>query len=1036
MTARGRISCSRSRAGASDTLRASVGSGLVSWLHRGVPPDARVASRANQLLVIAAVTSALWLSGAVALGLVTDPAALHGPGPPREDASGIDPFPWSTEALRARLADEERLAPDGRFVRAFDAAAFMAGRRAATTVARWTGDHWELSRAARAFSALPEEATPEDALAALVAHGELPRVSNAEAPVPAHVLDVAPGTAIAALRLLDVRSNPSPAAAARLLASVLFETPDRFDDDDLLAAHALAAAAWARVAGQPAPDAEVLLTWSLGYPAAARRLAVALAPTDPLRAFVEGDDARLIALNDPREGARYLWFRRLVSRREAAAAVAWTAQASPAVAAAVGVIGFIPDAFEGSAAVPVLTSTPARVHAALRGELGEEVVAPGEADGALLAAGAEMPRSAGPSGRFLDAAWVTQRLRATLWSATAAAVLRRADEAQDLAGARSERAAAGDGGAAFGPRLAALDALVSGDRRALLRTMGAAEVPALLRMAAARRLGPLHGVRAVRPLVRAIDARPGHVAGLAAELLDEGFDLPWMRRACARVLAEPSGPVPVVETCRSRERAASAAPEPLPTAADEARWIADEAASPDDWTRARAPHFAWLVASSRVAESDALARTFVATHPLGAASVRARSDLAASLVARGDAAGAWAVLEPAVASLDGPAMAVGIDVLRALRRNVEALDLAVRWARYEPGARTAAAVAEIRWAAGDDDGAAQALRDAAAGAGSEWLRYVVPAFVRSVAASPERAAAATAGLARAAIEVPRLLPLTRALDDAGATRAARAALSSVAAPGGEAALAAAVEAHRADVVRGAPSADADFDGAAGGAREAALPLAFAAGDDALVWHLGGASPTSDASLFEAAALRRGAPDDARRGRVTATLGRRTDLASRLASLVLCVGALDAARTLAATPRLRSRTAYWVGFRAACEGRGDDAREWWRFVARHGDDGAPEAAWARAALWAQSARGAWGTPTRDTWTVAPSTPVARPTAPVAVPAAVPAAPTEPAPAPDARVRHHHGRDAGGAEDGVHRHHHGGGSRGASGHGGGT
>ena len=165
MTARGRISCSRSRAGASDTLRASVGSGLVSWLHRGVPPDARVASRANQLLVIAAVASSLWLGGAVALGLVTDPASLHGPGPPREDASGIDPFPWSTEALRARLADEERLAPDGRFVRAFDAAAFMAGRRAATTVARWTGDHWELSRAARAFSALPEEATPEDALA-------------------------------------------------------------------------------------------------------------------------------------------------------------------------------------------------------------------------------------------------------------------------------------------------------------------------------------------------------------------------------------------------------------------------------------------------------------------------------------------------------------------------------------------------------------------------------------------------------------------------------------------------------------------------------------------------------------------------------------------------------------------------------------------------------------------------------------------------------------------------------------------------------
>jgi hypothetical protein len=111
------------------------------------------------------------------------------------------------------------------------------------------------------------------------------------------------------------------AAAAAGFAWLAFVTADRMEVADDIATRALTLLAIERANGLETTRIEALLAEGLGYHASALKTAASLAKDDPLRQYIERDDAALeqaALAGEAGEEARYLWLRRLVDRQDAA----------------------------------------------------------------------------------------------------------------------------------------------------------------------------------------------------------------------------------------------------------------------------------------------------------------------------------------------------------------------------------------------------------------------------------------------------------------------------------------------------------------------------------------------------------------------------------------------------------------------------------------------------------------------------------------------------------------------------------------------
>ena len=722
-------------------------------------------SPARRALTFAALIAALGGLGTTVLALqfegrIEAPPGLRRPAPQREVAvPRVAEMPASTEALRELLDARLRLRPDARALAALTALQRMHGRPARPVAARWSRDHWDLTLDETPFATLPE-AADFDALLALVTQAAArtaPALADAPAPEAAAwpiLTPARPATALlAALDGAWRQGSRSPAvlrAAARALVALCIETPDSVDAADPLAAQALAALAWARHAGHGDVEAEALLARHLGYDVAAERLAATLPDASPARPWIARDDARLRALVEApgaSEAASYLWYRRLVERGERDAAIAWRDARPAPVRAGVPVQGFVLRAY-GHAPIeryrPLVASAPRELLRALEVEAG--LADPGDAV-PLLPRLAALHARLPAGGPFFDRATAAARadavvlssveedlhFRLHVWAAPEAGLElvdalgspapglqdRFVDWARDLANVRARRVAAA----------VILDGLASD------ATLGAAFY---------RRSYDAHSDLvavddptarlALERLVTHLDARPAHRAVVATEAFDRLFDVPRHEAACDALLAATRRGMSAARLYCHHLRGDTAAllaaardPSSHPaTRIHAVRFAArhrelDAAEVGNVWaeidaaTPATAPleRATWLEESGHVPEAIALLRGWLQAHGAepGLSPIHARAALGRLLRRQGDAATSWALVEPDLRGMAGTSLAEGVRSLLALQRADEAEALArTNLARY-PGASSVATLAEVLWTRGDDDRAADVLKE-------------------------------------------------------------------------------------------------------------------------------------------------------------------------------------------------------------------------------------------------------------------------------------------------------------------------------------
>lgn len=672
------------------------------------------------------------------------------PSPPR---LALTPFPRTLDELRALHTEAERLPLDARIVAAFAEVRRVRGVRAPVAAARFERDRWVITLDRVAVGELPALASPADALPVL-ARAVIATPSAAPDPAaPAHVLDLAPGTALQGLRDLapdhprSATDPPHPAAAARALAALLFEASDVISGSDPIAARALAAAAWARAVGTPAPDAEALIAFSMEYTAAARTLAAALPADDALRAYVSGDDARLNAPGATRPAVAYLRFRRLLDLDAPEAPDALAALPAEQIGT-VAVAAYVRRATRGlGPAGRAAREAPSRVLAALDREAGVAPAAELLSHRAVLARTAALVARAPAAAPWLDADVYAARAR----SAIETAIVR--DFEFDLF-RRSDPRAAEEALAALGddtppahqPLVAWLDSViraVRGDHRTLLaRATGPAEFPGELRLQSLPYLERCFDRATLVQLVAHLDSRPINRSWLLHAVSSERLNPVWHRSLCRAALVEPELSSEQLDECRARDARPPGAPPPPPEdpRAVEARFLAEDART-RGWMDSRAAHVRWLIAQHRELEAVPLARAWIAAHPDGEGlePAFARTGLARAQLAHGDAAAAWESIEPALVTWQGGAMTMGVQVLVALGRSDEALALARRHATRYEGVDSEALVAEILWSRGDHDGAAQALTPPHPDANlSAWNESVGDAATRTLGQRPRR----------------------------------------------------------------------------------------------------------------------------------------------------------------------------------------------------------------------------------------------------------------------------------------------------------
>jgi hypothetical protein len=255
--------------------------------------------------------------------------------PPLEPAPAAEPaaFPaWpepfdapkSPELARAARLALRRLAPDHRFVAAFDALASLTGRSSAPARVQRHGERWLVVEDQRVVASAGDFADFEVWFDALALHAEraafIPRTT--ESPVPAvylvgDALDAELGALNAAWSRPGTDAGVLARAARATLASA-FTTADLLELNDDGWSQAIGASALAHAAGLLAPSDLALLAWGLGYVKSAQARCAKAPVTDAICAFVRGDETQLDALAH-RPGAqpfeRYLLTRQLALKR-------------------------------------------------------------------------------------------------------------------------------------------------------------------------------------------------------------------------------------------------------------------------------------------------------------------------------------------------------------------------------------------------------------------------------------------------------------------------------------------------------------------------------------------------------------------------------------------------------------------------------------------------------------------------------------------------------------------------------------------------
>lgn len=980
---------------------------------------------------------ALWTGGTAALLAVSET-------PPRSAAPSssslstarvtapapvtLTPFPRSLAELRAVNADATRLRPDARFVAAFADVQRLRGRPNPVATATFTNDHWVVSVDGRPAGELPPLATPADALTALARFVHASPATAPDAAAPLHVADITPGTELAALRALAApvtAAGPAhPAAAARLLAMMLFGTRDDVDGTDPVAARALAAAAWARAVGSPAPDAEAIIATQMGYPAAARALAAGLSEGDPVRAFVDHDYDNIVSPTEE-PGAAYLYFRRSIENRELGMDGAFAAM-SPPVRASLSVVAWLPRAVPVSdfaASLSARRAAPAQVVSALRRETG---AAPSDArldDAQVLSMMGELLARPNEPAPWLDGGVTTARTNAAVWSALQQSLdvdlVVRSDP-----GAAREQLQAMERGASTStrPMIAWFTALVAaegGERRSLVECALSPDVlPGALRLRAVEETGAMFRRPTLLHVAPRLDARPTHRAGLLELVAGERLDPIWHRSLCQAAVTDARDTTDATAECRRRDARVPGSPPPSPEslAEIEARFVARDTQT-RSWMGGRAEHARWLIAQHRAAEAVTLAQAWLAAHPEGLEPAVTRAGLARAQLALGDVDAAWASIEPALASWQGTAMAAGVEVLMARGRLDEALTLATQRLTRYPGIEQATTVAEVLWRQNDVANAANALAPQTARTDQSRWRDVVGAAVSRVYLSqdPSALGAATAAMVQARLPVGVVETLALDLLRDGHPAHALAAHEALRAPGLRGLALFAVRYRLMAAARSRDEADRWLAATVPpAARGPVAMFAFGDDDDALLWTAAD-SATADADgtaylwLLRAGATLRSAPDPARRARVEAAVASPTEPYHHMARYLLGLESMEQMLSLATADDRRAEVAFWIAFRAHCEGRLEEAAEWYRFLVRRGPESEGEVGWALRPLRHWSDAPGWLDAVVDPWAQAHAGVAAPVTAPVAAPVA-----EEPA------STHGHRRGRHRAPGGHHRH----------------
>ncbi len=937
----------------------------------------------------------------------------------------LTPFPRSLAELRAINAEATRLRPDARFVAAFADVQRLRGRPNAVATAQLAGDRWVVSVDGQPVGELPLVATLADALSSLARSIPARAPSPPDNTAPRHVADVAPGAEIAALRALagpvTAAGPPHPAAAARALAVLLHRTFDRVDANDALAARALAAAAWARAVGSPTPDAEVLVAHEMAYPSSAQVLAAPLVVSDPVRLYLD-QQQRLGFV--PRPGANYLHYRVMASFH-APEGPAVVAQMPAEMRPSLAIVGWLPwtaNPADFGARMTALQESPSRTLAALQREVGVEPARSLLDDATALARTEALLARPAEALPWLDARLSAARIRSATWNALQRSLDVELQARSDPDAARRQLRAMERGGfPAMQPMLSWFGALVDAAERNPRRLAESAVSPdaltGTLRLHAADESSAWARRSALLQIVPHLDARPTHRADLAELVMRERLDPLWLRDLCRSVVAEPLVRDDVVAACQRRDAQAPGAP-PTPTetpAQVEARFVAlNEHAR--NWTASRAEYGRWLNAQGRGAETVAMARAWLAAHPEGLEPAFARTGMARAQLAMNDPAAAWTSIEPALASWQGGAMEMGALVLIALGRLDEARTLAEqRLARY-PGVEQAATVAEVLWR---QDRAADAARvlapHAPRGDVTAWRSAVGEALSRAyVSRDPTAVRAAADAMVQGGLDVGAVEMLAVELEHFGHPAHALAAHEALSAPGLRGMALLAVRHRLVAAARSPREADRWL--------EATVPpqgrgpvamFAFGEGEDALVWSAADSAETdADGTaylwLLRAGTLLRAPSDPARRAHVEAAVANPTEPYHHMARYLLGLASSEQMLSLATADDRRAEVAFWMAFRAHCEGRLDEAAEWYRFVARRGPESEGEVGWALRPLRRWSDSSGWLDTVVDPWAQAHAG---------VVPTADPVAAQE----PSSGGRHHRGRhrSPGG---GHHRRHH--------------
>lgn len=979
-------------------------------------------SRARDVFAILVTTAALGSLGTIGLATTIRyaiPTPQRGARPDHGDfgvPARWNRTPRSSAELEGWLSERVRLRPDARVLLALDALHRMRGANAEAASARWIDGRWALSVAGHPAGTLVADADFGDLLDVVAREaGRLPPLGAPTAPTPEAVSwpTLTPSRdATVILDALDAawtagsRRPEVVGAAARALAALSIETPDCIEGADLIPAQALAALGWVRALGGREATAEALLAKRMGYDAAAARIveeAGAPPGDEAVGLWVRRDDAALRALatrDDASERTRYLWFLRLVERRDGDAAASWASSSLRASSLRLSVAAFVAEAYDIEPldlARRIAAREPSLRLAALEAE--------GGTAGATLPARAEVftrlsaltshMRARGP---FFDRGLRVARANASVLSAIAA-------EQRILLDVLGAPSVASDALEAFGPSdefgdfLAWSSNLVAasdGQREvsALLRDLGARTdlgAPLLARTYEAAidalDVRDLRRRGAFERFAARLDGRPAHRARSVDSLGEVLEDVPRQEAACTALLRLSTRVAPSLTLRCLDERADTAAllavaRDPSWTVTERTRavrfaalrgdvpavdgvWQSLLADAPEDETPVL-EYARWLDEHGRGAEAIPRLRAYDAAHhdAPGIGEFHLRARLARLLRERGDAAGALALTTPDVPGMVGSTLTQHALSLAALGRFDEAEATARRCLERYPDGSSRALLAEVLWMRGDADRAAATLTELRASV-SDW-REVGTSFTRA-----HRTAAVEATLRDfAPLTRPPFVPshveiVTDALQREGrsdlavATHAALPFRQRVTPVAGLRPIVREYQFRR--------SADGD-ERALAWIREAVpealrAPLsmeAYRRHEQALLWSV--VTPSGDDDSVECVwllrasdSLRRGDADPHRSELVAHYRAPRRSEYAVMGRYLLGDVPLGEVLALATTPKRRAEVAYYVGLRAQASGHAAEASDWYQLSRLVGAQGVAETEWAAEALDALSER---------------------------------------------------------------------------------